>query len=208
MARRELRFTLITDGSSDAVLLALLDWVLRQHCDCLPQPTWADLRRVRQPTRRLEDRVTLALALYPCDLLFVHRDAEKEPRATRVEEIRRAVEGIESPAICVVPVRMQEAWLLFDGQAIRQAAGNPRGRSRLALPRVDRLEHEADPKDLLHGLLRDASGLSGRRLKDFSSARAAHLLGQYITDYAPLRCLPAFKALEDEVQTIVKASGW
>lgn len=208
MAQRDIRFTLVTDGSSDAVLLSLLEWVLRQYSDCLPQPTWADLRRVRQPPRRLKDRIALALSLYPCDLMFVHRDAEKESRATRVEEIRRSVVGIEPPAICVVPVHMQEAWLLFDESAIRRAAGNPRGRSKLTLPRVDRLEHEADPKGLLHGLLREASGLSGRRLKDFSSVRAAHLLGQYIADYSPLRCLPAFEALEEEVQAIVAASGW
>jgi hypothetical protein len=60
---------------------------------------------------------------------------------------------------------MQEAWLLFNEGALREAAGNPRGSVALELPRVTSLEGIPNPKETLHHLLREASGLSGRRKK-------------------------------------------
>jgi hypothetical protein len=115
----ELTFTLVTDGSSDDVLLPILTWLLRVNGVTMAlQPVWADLRRAYLPRRAdLTARLRAALHLFPCDLLFVHRDAEREPRERRVAEIRRALDRLpvelrKPKAICVVPVRMQEAWLL------------------------------------------------------------------------------------------------
>jgi hypothetical protein len=78
----------------------------------------------------LAERISRALALFPADLLFVHRDADRGPTATRREEIRRAVAATmaNQMTVPVVPVRMTEAWLLIDEAAIRSAAGNPRGK--------------------------------------------------------------------------------
>ena len=86
---RELRYTLTTDGSSDAALLPILTWLLRTNgVSCAIQPEWADSRQSRQPNKRkLVNRIRWSLDLYPCDLLFVHRDAEREPRTKRVDEI-------------------------------------------------------------------------------------------------------------------------
>jgi len=110
--------------------------------------------------------------------------------------------------VCVVPVRMQEAWLLFDESAIRRAAGNPTAHMPLRLPRLADVEELADPKSILHDALRTASGLRGRRLKAFSPHRAAHLAGDYIRDFSPLRGLPAFRALEAEIEAVLRAHGW
>ena len=122
----ELRYILVTDGSSDVVLLPILDWILQtQGVRQAIQGEWADLRRVRWSGKpMLADKVSAALQYNSCDILFVHRDAEREPRANRVEEISRAIEVVRrirpvSPAVCVVPVRMQEAWLLFDENAMQ-----------------------------------------------------------------------------------------
>ena len=51
------------------------------------------------------------------------------PFSDRKAEVQAAIATLDKPAICVIPVRMQEAWLLFDEIAIRHAAGNPHGRS-------------------------------------------------------------------------------
>jgi hypothetical protein len=40
----------------------------------------------------------------------------------------------DMPVVCVVPVRMMEAWLLIDEMAIRRVAGNPNGRIPIELP--------------------------------------------------------------------------
>lgn len=76
-------------------------------------------------------------------------------------------------AILIVPVRMQEPWLLFDEQAIRRAAGNPGGKTALPLPRLTQLESLPDPKETLYGLLVAASEHQGRRRGRFNPSRAA-----------------------------------
>ena len=68
-------------------------------------------------------------------MLFIHRDAEREPHEKRVAEVEAALEGVElgeTQPVPVVPIRMQEAWLLFDERAIRYASGNPKGRTPMA----------------------------------------------------------------------------
>jgi hypothetical protein len=195
-----MRSTLVTDGASDKVLVPILGWLLGQHTTAPVELQWADL-----PRASLRERVQAAVALYPCELLFVHRDAEREPRARRVDEIRAALRGLRDvpPAVCVVPIRMQEAWLLFDEAALREAAGCPNGEMALALPPLKRIERLPDPKECLYTLLRQASGLQGRRAKQFRPQVHAHRLSDLIEDFSPLRRLPAFQALEAELEEIL-----
>lgn len=211
---KELRYTLLSDGSSDKALLPILTWLLREHLfESAIQSTWADLRRLPKPPKTLSLRISKSIELYPCDLLFVHRDAEREPRENRVAEIREAIAlSVKSvpvpPAVCVVPVRMQEAWLLFDEAALRRASGNPGGKQPLQLPDIAKIEQQPDPKDILHELLRQASGLTGRRLKKFAVNELVHRVAQLIDDFTPLRALPAFMALEAEIEEAIKVQGW
>jgi hypothetical protein len=205
----EISYTLLSDGSSDRALIPILNWLLQNHLsDCAIQPQWADLRRLDKSLRNtLEKRIKLSLDLYPCKLLFIHRDAERETHETRINEIRTAVSQIASsisiPTVCVVPVRMTEAWLLFDDAALRKAASNPNGSIALQIPDIRRLEHESDPKNILHGILRQASGLSSRRLKSFSVSDCTHRVSELINDFSPLRILPAFAALEVELSDVL-----
>jgi hypothetical protein len=202
------RFTLLTDGSSDMVLLQILNWLLGQRTAELFTGEWADLREHPRPPKDLSERIHATLALYPCDLLFVHRDAEREPRERRVAEIREALSAIQyPPAVCVVPVRMQEAWLLLDEAALRRAAGCPRGEIPFRMPPLKRLEQEPNPKKLLHDLLRRASGLSGRRAKQFRPDIQAHRLAELIDDYSPLYQLSAFRALDEELRMVLRQLG-
>ena len=210
---RELRYTLVTDGSSDIVLIPILTWLLKtQGVACAIQPGWADLRQLRRPKRmKLGDKIRLGLDLYPCDLLFVHRDAEREPRRKRVDEINKVIEKVMNsvpPAVCVVPVHMQEAWLLFDEAAIRHAAGNRSSSQTINLPSVNRLENIPDPKAELHERLKQASNLKGHRLKSFRVNQHARRVAEFINDFSPLRALSAFTALEKDVRQIIKQQGW
>jgi hypothetical protein len=209
----DLRYTLLTDGSSDRALIPLLTWLLRANgVNQAIQSEWADFRHLRVKPHELAARITLSLKLYPCDLLFVHRDAEGEERENRVVEIRRAVgdaanNGLVPPAICVIPVRMQEAWLLFDVAAIRRAAGNPNGQENLIPPQLNRIEQLPDPKSDLHNLLRGASGLGARRRARLNVHQRAIQVSGFITDFSPLRALPAFSALEADVIQIIEQFG-
>jgi hypothetical protein len=195
-------FTLLADGSSDAILLYPLTWLLEQHLHTrgiAVNGEWADLRRLAKRPRDLRARIELALELYPCDILFVHRDGERMPLERRIEEILSATRGSEQISVPVVPIRMQEAWLLIDEWALRCAAGNPNGTIPLAMPPVERLETLSNPKQVLHELLRDASELKGRRRQRFKPHRQAFRLGELIGDFAALRALPAFQRAEADM---------
>ena len=199
---RSLRFTLVSEGSSDRMLLPVLTWLLSHHFPGYTiQGEWADLDRLPRPPKTLANRIRTGLDLYPCDILFVHRDADARTPEKRIAEVSQAITeagqgGIQLP---VVPVFMSEAWLLFDEKSLRLAAGNSKREVPIKLPPLNRIESTADPKKLLHDLLTRASGLSGRRLKKYRVEASVHRLAELIRDYSPLRELPAFQALEREL---------
>ena len=212
---QRLRYTVLGDGSSDRALIPILTWLLRQHCREVPiLPMFADLRDLRRPPRILPERIQQSVELYPCEVLFVHRDAERESVDKRAEEIRQAVEksGLQSPppVICAIPVRMLEAWLLIDEVALRQASGNPSGNLPLSLPDVNGLETLQDPKETLYTLIRGASGLQGRRLRHFDRTlpRRLQQVADEIDNFGPLRRLAAFRRLEGEIERVAKEEGW
>lgn len=210
----ELRYTLLSDGPADKTLMPILTWLLWQHVPNLPiQSRWADLRRLLRPPRELHERIQESIHLYPCDLLFVHRDAETASLEFRLNEINEAalnaiVENETSTIVCVVPVRMTEAWLLFDIDAIRQAAGNPNGEVPLNLPTLSNIEALPNPKRVLHDILREATELSSHRKKRFDTNRAVLRIPDFIEDFSPLRRLSAFSALEEEIKETIESQGW
>jgi len=203
----QLRYTLLTDGSSDAALVPVINWLIAEaNYNGSLQPAWAELRHLPAPPDSLVDKIQLAIKLYPCDILFIHRDAERESYDKRVMEIETAITEakIQQIYICVIPIRMQEAWLIFDEFAIRAAAGNKNGKTPLNLPSVNHLESLPNPKENLHSALRNASGLSGRRLKRFNTYSAAHDVTDFISDFTPLYNLSAFQHLAEDVKRIIR----
>jgi hypothetical protein len=208
----ELKYTLLSDGSSDRVLMPILSWALREQGVTLAMTgEWADLRVLRHPPGTLPGRIEAALDLYPCDLLFVHRDAENAEIEERRAEINAAINDVATatvPFVCIVPKRMVEAWLLFSENAIRSASGNPTGAVAIDLPATRRLEEIADPKELLYQLLRTASEHSGRRLRALQVRRLVYRVAELLEGFDNLRILPAFVAFERELRDVVAQAGW
>jgi hypothetical protein len=198
-----LRYTLFAEGSSDRALLPVLNWLLHDlDPDIDVLPNWADPKRMALPRADLEGRIRLSVEYYPCDLLFVHRDADREPLNVRKQQVLDAIEGatIARPAVCVIPVRMLEAWLLFDERAIREAAGNPRGMQQLEMPPRRKLEDVPDPKAVLRRALLDASGLPTRRRNRLPIPHMIQRLAELVMDFSPLRDLHSFQALEADLR--------
>ena len=202
-----LTFTLLSDGSSDRCLLPIVRWAIDQALQDYSYqqaPQWADLRSLPNPPRSLTDRIRLAVELFPCQLLIVHRDAEKQEAALREQEIEAALAALTEislpPTVKIIPIRMQETWLLIEEQAIREAAGNPHGEVRLNLPKIARLEDLAEPKQALHEALLTASELSGRRLRNFSPHARTYQIAEFITDFQPLRKLAGFQTFEADIR--------
>jgi hypothetical protein len=207
-----LRYTLVSEGSSDKALIPILTWLLYKNgVTRAIQEQWADLGEIRiHEPMSLRIKIREGVRLYDCDLLFIHRDADNVPIETRQQEIAGALADLTvPPCVCVIPVRMQEAWLLFDEMAIRWAAGNPNGTVPLALPPLRRLESLPDPKIILHELLKTASEYSGRRKQRFKPAEKVRLVSQYSEeDFSPLRSLTAFATLESSISQAVREQGW
>jgi hypothetical protein len=100
---------------------------------------------------------------------------------------------------------MTEAWLLIDEAAIRSASGKPTGGVALAVPRPQDLENIPDPKALMFDLLRQASGASGRRLRDLPVHKLVHRISELITDFSPLVHLPAYSEFSSALAKFIKS---
>ena len=206
-----LNFTLVADGPSDRALIPILEWALGQRLGAtLIEGEYADLGELLpQPPKRLSLRIAKSVELYPCELLFVHRDAERESFDRRQHEIQDAIDEIPAethrPWVGVVPVRMQEAWLLIDAEALQKAADGT-GRRPPALPPIKQLEKLPDPKQTLYDLMQQANGARGRKLRKFQQelGRRRQRIAEIIDDFSPLRQLPAFQRLEQDIQHVLK----
>jgi hypothetical protein len=195
---KTLRYTLVTDGSSDAALKPIIDWLISQH-----RPEVGLIGEIARDLGNvglaLEARLPRALKLFPCDMLFVHRDAEGESLEFRLAEIRNAVEVQDLPWVPIVPIRMTEAWLLSDEDAIRSAAENRAGKIQLNLPAKRTWESINNPKKVLFDALITASEKRGRALNKFSPTRQRALVAQRTLNFSRLRGLASFDAFENEL---------
>jgi hypothetical protein len=168
---------------------------------------YADLRSLRTKPKDLDERIKLATQLYPCDILFIHRDAEKEPLGVRLAEVRKVdMSKLGARGIPVIPIRMTEAWFLHDEDAIRRASGNPHGRTRLNLPRAKDVEHVANPKATLFDALLEATELTGNRREKSKRElpRMRLRVADLIDDFEPLIGVPAFDHFLKELDAVLQ----
>lgn len=204
-----LRLTVCGEGPNDSALVPLVVRLVKQYLPAVPvEGVFGDWRLYTPRPTTLAGKVVAAVELFPCDLLAVHRDADTSDRPKRVAEIVAAAadRGLTVPHVCVVPVRALEAWLLCDEPAIRRAAGNPNGKAKLDLPLPRQIERLADPKSRFRAALVAAGDPRRRRRQDVGSSAVYRLVAGEIEDFAPLRQLAAFVALEAEVEAF--AAGW
>lgn len=198
---KTVQYLLVGDGPSDAVLGVIIDWALLER-GVIGNGEFADARRYPGP---IADRIRAALqdVIPALDILFLHRDAEKEPLDVRREEIVRGADAnqLQMPYVRVIPVRMTEAWLLSSEAALRSAAGNPNGIRALSLPRIKDLETLPDPKRMLSSLLLDAASHRPRLRKKLDLSEAVHRVPIYTDTFAPLRRLKAFQAFEADLDS-------
>lgn len=196
--------TLVTDGSSDRLLKPLIELLFDEHTELPYQVNCAE--GLPPIADGLRSRIESALELFPCDFLFVHRDDEGRGIALRQREIENSwpTGAQTSVLICVIPVRMTEAWLIANAEPIRLAVGNPNGNDVLDLPAAKDIESSPDPKEILFGALKKASGLNARRKASFNPHKFRHRVSELIDDLAPLRLLASFKHLEAQVKKHVE----
>jgi Domain of unknown function (DUF4276) len=192
-----LRVLFLSEGTSDGGLVPHVERIAVEAgvpiVVSAPDLRWLDSDGLSVPdklrtVRRLSDSY---------DLAVLQRDADAVGPECRRKEIASAIAD-EWPGLAhvpVIPVRMLEAWLLLDEDAIRQVAGNPRGRVGLDLPKPTAVERIADPKQRLKDTLAKASGLSGRRLAELQKRfpRNRHRLLELLDHDGPVNLVPSWQ---------------
>lgn len=156
---------LVCEGSSDAPLASHIQLLLDSYGHSSAR------FNVSTEGRRLVEKVRNGLKLTPhCQLLFVHRDADRASPDIRYREIVGAVHeaGYGGPWVGIVPVRMTESWLLLNEAAIRDIVGNPNGQTPLNVPSPVESEREADPKSVLRSAMLTAAEVQGRKRRSMN----------------------------------------
>ncbi len=77
----------------------------------------------------------------------------------------------------------------------------------LELPSLKSIESLPDPKGVLNELLREASGLHGRRRTNVPVSHYAQRVAEYIEDFTPLQQLKAFQYLQVQITDLAN-SDW
>lgn len=195
-----IRYTLVADGSSDQALLPIIDRTISQN---FPSLAFAGTAATSLPALKygLEVRIQAAIKMFPCEIVFIHRDSEAQPSDNRFEEIALACRKIEIRWVPIVPIRMTEAWLLISDTAIRRAAGNPGGKHGLNVPTIRGIEGVVNPKDALFAALVEAANLGARRRASFDANSKRRRVAECIENYSDLRKLSSYQRFEDDVRT-------
>ena len=200
------RCLLVCEGSSDTALASHVQRLFIGY-GC-PQSEFTTAASGRQ----LVDKIRNGLgSVNRYSLLFVHRDADRNGSNARYGEISRAVEEARysGPWVGIVPVRMTEAWLLLDEVAIRNAVGNPNGRTRLDLPSAAEAERMADPKSALRSALLTAGEVEGRRRRKMAR-RYPGLRNRLLENLpvgGPLEELESWSTFRDDTVAALQALG-
>ena len=187
----QISYTVVADGGTDRLLVPIIDWTIHRldpEVDIL-EPEFE--KRTSSVDEYFGSYIPTTM------LVFAHRDAERSSVDHRLREFDN-VSGV----VPVVPVRMSEAWLLIDGDAIAQAADS---RATVAVPGLNTLEQIADPKTELETLLFGAAGSpTGRRAKKFKGSLAGRRvnLASLIEDYSPLESLDAFRRFQSSLADV------
>lgn len=209
-----IRGVFIGEGPSDRPLGDIVARLLRSHGMSIIMAAPDFDRLPASSGRDVHSKIKSAIALTNerIDLFAIHRDADNVGIGVRRREIENAVTECAPNAqfIPIIPIKMTEAWLLLDEQAIRLTAGNPRGRASLLLPTLPEVERRADPKALLAEALMAASGETGRRRQRFGGRFGEHrrrLLEQLDTS-GPVTELQGWKALSEEVDRVLTEANW
>jgi len=205
MNRDVKKFVILGEGTSDSMLEYPLRWLLSHH-GFLEKYEFDNSKvlNLKSNSLKTESKVQALLACTQPDVLFIHRDGDGAGYEARKAEIVNAC-SYENSVKCipVVPVKMLESWFLSDLNAIRIAAGNPKGHAEIHLPNFKQLEQISNPKEKLFDYLRTAADLKGRRLKKFKPHKARRLVAEEIKSFRPLLDLPSFSELSQEIQQLV-----
>lgn len=209
---RYLGLALYAEGPTDYYFLKPL---LRRVCEelcarrSIERLEIGDVLALDDPDERRDESREERIAAAAADaqgawhILFIHADGAGQPDRVREEQIEPAIRRLKAElgagygSIAVIPIRETEAWLLADGNALRQAFGTSLSNSGLGIPASPRdVERIAEPKQVLDAACVMAT--QRRRGRQRKASAYFELLGE-CTSLTELLKVPAFKKMHDEL---------
>lgn len=199
----DIKFSLVCEGTSDSSMVDHIKTLLVECGASSASGECPDLSRLpKPPGNTIKEKVDAVLKLESrLDIIFVHRDADAVGVTSRQNEIISQTSHVNNVLIVpVVPNKMTEAWLLLDKDKIITASGNRKYRGSIVFPTFRNVEDINDPKDELFKILRELSGLSGRKLDKFNSSgikRARRYLLQNLDVNGDVSRTPSYECFKE-----------
>ena len=200
-----MRILVIGEGASDRMLEHPLRWILLENNTSF-EIIEPDYSLLKSNGPAVSERLSQGISHYSPDLTIIHRDADStDPSERQIECTSASDEFQGSLVVSCIPVRMSEAWFLFDESALRIAAGNPSGNNSLSLPSVRSAERMANPKRALESALIQASGTTGRRRNKFVArlGQRKQRLASLIKDYSDLQSSNSFSDFRNAIERAI-----
>jgi hypothetical protein len=143
--------------------------------------------------------------------LLVHNDADKRTRAKTIQfqfqpgydEVQKQPSGVCKQLLPIIPIRMIEAWLLVDAQALCRSMATKLSFDQLGLPlSPTRIEGDPNPKQTLEEMLRKANAKRSRATR-VERGDLYQLLGESI-DLKQLERLSAYQDFITDLTSTIK----
>lgn len=210
--RYQVMLGLLYEGTTDARFLKSL---VRRTFENIARECWGDVEildpvDLKTKTKQFVEEVLKAAEIglheHGITVLCVHADADNEKDETtyrhKIEPAKKALKE-SSEILCanlvpIVPVQMQEAWLLADLVELKRQIGTNKSDTELGLNRKP--EEFSDPKQAITDAIRIArEGMTKRRREDLKIGELYQPLGQSIP-LASLQKLPSYRKFEEHVR--------
>jgi hypothetical protein len=207
---------LLTEGTTDSRFLASLVRRTFEHIafECWGDVEILDLVILRGKKDKFVEEVMAAsvtgLEEHGITVLCVHADADSDTDHTvyshKIEPAKKALNDSARPRctnlVPIVPVHMQEAWLLADIALLKKQIGTGMHDAELGIDKKP--ESIPDPKQIIEEAIRIArQELTKRRRHDLQIGDLYQLIGQSISLMA-LQDLPSYKKFEEHVRCALR----
>lgn len=204
---------LITEGTTD---VRFLSSIVKRTFERLSILCWSDVEildivPIKIEKNRFVSEVLKAsekgLIQYGITVLCVHTDADADTdetmHANKINPALKALRESEDERcrnlVAIVPVQMQEAWLMADTSLLKKQIGTDKNDHELGLHRHP--EKVADPKRAIEEAIRIArQELTRRRRRELKIGDLYQPIGQSIRLEA-LAVLPSYQKFEENVKT-------
>lgn len=147
------------------------------------------------------------------DALIIHNDADnrtfEQARRERFEPglalVRQAPEEeVCSNLVPVIPIRMTEAWMLVDFDAMCEVLGTSLSSAELGIPaRAVLFEDITDPKSTLSEVIRNINATRSRHRQMINLSAKYELLARRI-DLQRMTYVPSYKKFVDELTEVLE----